>query len=142
MQVALGEIKANNSYLYRSYAVSKVKQRPVSDRDELKQNAMMSNTYCRDCKYCGRPIRMAEVDDGQWLAFEIDGSGKHHCGTLPIQHTLFPEPPPEPTEDHSSLPRQHKPSIFEKEDKGAKMDRFFLLVIALAMFFIYFYFSK
>ncbi len=39
----------------------------------------MSTAYVRSCKYCGRTIRMAEMPDGKWVPFEIDGAGRHTC---------------------------------------------------------------
>lgn len=39
----------------------------------------MSNSYQRNCTGCGQRIRMAEMESGQWLPFEIDGTGRHDC---------------------------------------------------------------
>lgn len=64
----------------------------------------MSNTYYRKCKYCGRRIRMAEMDNGQWLPFEIDGSGKHECGILSTEPASFSKPTPTLTTNQSSCP--------------------------------------
>ena len=38
----------------------------------------MSNSYC-DCNKCGQPIRLSQMEQGQWLPFEIDGTGLHNC---------------------------------------------------------------
>lgn len=39
----------------------------------------MADSYLRDCVFCGSAIRMAKMHNGQWLPFEVDGSGKHQC---------------------------------------------------------------
>jgi len=39
----------------------------------------MTDCYLRNCVFCGSTIRMAKMHDGQWLPFEVDGSGKHQC---------------------------------------------------------------
>ena len=39
----------------------------------------MSLYYERTCRECGRPIRMAEMSNRQWLPIEIDGTGLHQC---------------------------------------------------------------
>lgn len=38
----------------------------------------MSTHFRKDCDYCGDPIRMAQMNNGQWLAFDV-GGGKHDC---------------------------------------------------------------
>lgn len=39
----------------------------------------MSNTFIKSCSFCNIQIRMAEMASGQWLPFELDGSGRHSC---------------------------------------------------------------
>lgn len=39
----------------------------------------MADHYRRNCRDCNDPIRMAKMDKGVWLAFDLDG-GKHACG--------------------------------------------------------------
>lgn len=38
----------------------------------------MADNYQRDCRDCNEPIRLAKMDNGQWLAFDLSG-GKHVC---------------------------------------------------------------
>jgi hypothetical protein len=40
----------------------------------------MSNPYKKACVYCGELIRMAEVNPGNWVPFNISG-GKHQCAS-------------------------------------------------------------
>lgn len=39
----------------------------------------MANHYSRNCTKCGAGIRMAEMANGQWLPFEVNGDGHHRC---------------------------------------------------------------
>lgn len=39
----------------------------------------MAESYRRNCRNCNEPIRMAEMENGQWLPFDVSG-GKHTCG--------------------------------------------------------------
>lgn len=59
----------------------------------------MAAPYIRKCKSCGARIRMAEVDNGQWLPFEVEyNGGRHHCtstAAVRVEATAaatFPEP--------------------------------------------------
>lgn len=38
----------------------------------------MADNYRRKCRDCNAPIRMAQMDNGQWLPFDLSG-GKHTC---------------------------------------------------------------
>ena len=38
----------------------------------------MADHYHRNCRDCNEPIRMAKMDSGVWLAFDLTG-GKHVC---------------------------------------------------------------
>ena len=39
----------------------------------------MAESYRRNCRHCGEPIRMAQMENGQWLPFDLSG-GRHTCG--------------------------------------------------------------
>ena len=39
----------------------------------------MANFFYKDCDDCAERIRMAEMNNGQWLAFEAHRDGKHMC---------------------------------------------------------------
>lgn len=44
----------------------------------------MAEFFERDCEFCGSRIRMAQMDDGQWLAFELEyNGGRHKCRSKP-----------------------------------------------------------
>ena len=79
----------------------------------------MAEHYRRSCNNCGESIRMAKMDNGQWLPFDIEG-GKHHCdggfaastvsrGTHPVTVPQLADTPPvrssESCGESSLLPR-------------------------------------
>lgn len=39
----------------------------------------MANFFYKDCDDCAERIRMAKMNNGQWLAFEAHRDGKHMC---------------------------------------------------------------
>jgi hypothetical protein len=45
----------------------------------LNKETAVANCIYKDCDRCGRKIRLAEMDNGQWLPFEMNGSGLHRC---------------------------------------------------------------
>lgn len=51
---------------------------------------MMANHLRRKCKFCNAPIRMAEMDNGKWLPFEVrPGGGRHQClAAIPETQTI------------------------------------------------------
>lgn len=66
---------------------------------------------------------MAEMDNGQWLPFEIDGSGKHECGILSTEPASFSKPTPTSTTNQSSYPKYNSPTFDPKNNntKGKKI---------------------
>jgi hypothetical protein len=79
----------------------------------------MADPYMRKCKFCGETIRMAQMDCGQWLPFEANGTGKHSCEApapkrqMPATSALSSPPPlrpartvPAPFPDSYPAPRR------------------------------------
>ena len=52
----------------------------------------MADFYRRACKFCGYSIRMARMENGQWLPF--DDIGKHSCSAVATAspQTYIPKP--------------------------------------------------
>ena len=51
----------------------------------------MADFFYKDCDNCTERIRMAQMNNGQWLAFEAHRDGKHICnvnGAKPVVLTL------------------------------------------------------
>jgi type II secretory pathway pseudopilin PulG len=67
----------------------------------------MGTPYQRDCKYCNQRIRMAQMENGQWLPFELDGSGKHECVRSPASTAPLVQQQPEPNRTQYSVPKPH-----------------------------------
>ncbi|WP_417381903.1 hypothetical protein [Gimesia sp.] len=65
----------------------------------------MSNPYTKKCNFCGQQIRMAEMKNGQWLPFEIDGSGKHECQSASVS----------PAVENKSYRPAHEPKMQKQE---------------------------
>ncbi len=51
----------------------------------------MSDAYTRNCRDCNRPIMMADTVNG-WQPFELDGSGRHYCGTPAPVEVVYTAP--------------------------------------------------
>jgi hypothetical protein len=50
----------------------------------------MSNSYYRECKFCGRRIQMRQMPGGQWVAFEGYDT-VHDCKHPPARRTASKE---------------------------------------------------
>ncbi|MCW5201074.1 acyltransferase, partial [Desulfobulbus sp. F4] len=51
---------------------------------------------------------MAQMDNGQWLPFELDGSGKHECGSSLASTAPFVQLQPEPNRTQYSVPKPYR----------------------------------
>lgn len=72
----------------------------------------MADPYIRNCKFCGNRIRMAKMDSGQYLPFDIEG-GKHQCQGAAVSIT--------PSVHYAAIPLATPQSIGSQEERPLEL---------------------
>ena len=97
----------------------------------VKKGERMANHFERDCEYCGKPIRMAEMSNGKWLPFELDGSGRHRCISYRDSNTTFTAPQHNYIPQYSPIPESYSGNGF----RGVKYVVLIIILLSLWYFF-------
>ena len=74
----------------------------------------MSRIYYRPCRDCGDRIRMAQMNNGHWLAF--DDGGKHFCGNVTSARTTALQKPRQNISSNQRSRETTWPNDFEAEN--------------------------